>query len=129
NLDTTSPRCKKEIENNKYWIICEANMITLDKIIRQAVDGYLSVIEGKKTRQMGDEQVQEYIKKYKMIYTSPESKLKIGIIMRKLHDPIGAINDQRHNMELHHNIISKLYTQIWIPSYQVRRENGREKIQ
>ncbi|KAF0520573.1 hypothetical protein F8M41_016219 [Gigaspora margarita] len=78
---------------------------------------------------MGNEQVQEYVEKYKMIYTSPESKLKIEIITRKLHNPLGAINNQMRNIELYYNIISKLYTQIWIPSYQVRRENEREEIQ
>ncbi|CAG8701672.1 38797_t:CDS:2, partial [Gigaspora margarita] len=61
NPDATYPRCEKEVEDDRHWIICEANMITLDEIIRQAVDRCLLVIDRKKKRQMGDEQVQEYI--------------------------------------------------------------------
>ncbi|CAG8847500.1 16620_t:CDS:1 [Gigaspora margarita] len=130
NPDATCPRCEKEAKDDRHWIICKANVTMLDEIIRQAVYECLSVIERKKTRQMGDKQVQKYIEKYKAIYMSSESKLKIGIITGKLYNPLGAINDQRHNIELYHNIISKLYTQIWILSHQVRRrENGKEGIQ
>ncbi|KAF0419870.1 hypothetical protein F8M41_007128 [Gigaspora margarita] len=51
--------------------------------------------------------------------------------MRKLHNPLGAMNDQRHNIELYHNIISKLHIQIWMPSCQVRKrekEGGGSQI-
>ncbi|CAG8573576.1 35849_t:CDS:2 [Gigaspora margarita] len=120
NSDATCPRCEKKAKDDRHWIICKANMITLDKIIRQAVDRCLSVIEGKKTRQMGNEQ-------YKAIYMSSESKLKIGIITKTLYNPLGAINDQRHNIELYYNIISKLYIQIWISSCQVRKKENRRE--
>ncbi|KAF0356170.1 hypothetical protein F8M41_014816 [Gigaspora margarita] len=130
NPDATCLRCEKEAEDDRHWIVCKANMITIDKIIRQAVDRCQLVKKGKKTRQLGDEQVQEYIEKYKVIYTLSESKLKIRIITEKLQNPLGAINDQKYNIELHHNIISKLYTQIWILSHQgIRRENEGGGIQ
>ncbi|CAG8692690.1 10095_t:CDS:2 [Gigaspora margarita] len=96
----------------------------LDKIIKQAVDGCLSVIEGKKTRQMGNEQVQEYIEKYKMIYMSSESKLKIGIITGKLHNPLGAINDQNHQVRRRENRKKG----IQIPQLnKIRTSNEREE--
>ncbi|CAG8527779.1 28794_t:CDS:2 [Gigaspora margarita] len=128
NPDAICLRCEKKAENDRYWIICEANMITLDEIIRQAVDRCLLVIERKKTRQIGDKQVQEYIEKYKTIYMLSKSKLKIGIITKKLHNSLGVINNQRHNIELHHNIISKLYTQIWILSHQKGKQYYRSWV-
>ncbi|CAG8851589.1 3592_t:CDS:1, partial [Gigaspora margarita] len=103
NPNATCPRCEKKAKDD--WIVCEANVVILDEIIRQAVDRYLIDKEEKKTKQMGNEQVQKYIEKYKAIYMSSESKLKIRIITRKLYNPLGAINDQRCNIELHHNII------------------------
>ncbi|CAG8543408.1 16150_t:CDS:1, partial [Gigaspora rosea] len=99
----------------------------LEEILEETID---EVTKGNKSRRrnmLSNEQIKEFQRKFREIYLSRESKIKIGIITEKIQPPFGTDETQKENIEFQYKIIKKLYTQIWIPSRQVERQNKEPK--